>query len=271
MAPTPQVAAAILALMLTAACNKFGDNPVPQLDVGYSPSLSPTSSSERGYARPSNSSYAQPALATASSGSVNRAPLGSSQNSAGQTFGSRSLAGEQDQLLADAGEQSYDERRDRNAPRTLESQAASLGLTSPDPEPRAQAPLRKITETQHSASPKLALAEVTGVGADAAQPLARRFGSQAKAHNIEFTSASDKSATHVVKGYFSTADDGGKTYVSYVWDITDPRGNRLHRITGRELGGGNGSGWDAVSDQAMQNVADRSIQEMSDFLGNSPV
>jgi hypothetical protein len=183
-----------------------------------------------------------------------------------------------DVAYADADDRSYDERH-RGGARTLEAQAARIDPARLDPpaEP-ARAPVARVRDPEPveqepevavlpSGPARIALAEVSGVGVDAAQPLATRFGAQAKAHGLAFTAATDTTATHVMKGYFTVGEDNGRAVVNYVWDISDRSGKRLHRIQGSEPAGGSGSGWEAVKPAAMQAIADRSIEETARFIG----
>ena len=70
---------------------------------------------------------------------------------------------------------------------------------------------------------------------------------------------------YILKGYFSEVSDGGATTVVYVWDVMGPAGNRLHRIQGQARADGPG-GWSAVSAKTMQGIADRTIDELAQWL-----
>ena len=71
--------------------------------------------------------------------------------------------------------------------------------------------------------------------------------------------------THVLKGYFSAFSENGKTTVVYVWDVLDPSGNRLHRIQGQEAVAvdGGSDAWAAVPPEAMERIADRSVDSLA--------
>ena len=41
----------------------------------------------------------------------------------------------------------------------------------------------------------------------------------------------------MLRGYIVAARDKTSTKVSYIWDVTDPTGKRVNRITGEEVVG----------------------------------
>jgi len=271
MVSSRNIAAVLLALAPVVGCS-VSDHPIPPLDIGSSGSVTHFQSSNTQLASRAEAAPTRQAAYPQSDLSLTRAslpqpPVGSDDDSAiSGSWNGVSYAGNNDVSL--------DERRG-SGPRTLESQAARL-----DPPPAPVAPVSQSAPPVRAASPAkersiaavqagpplIALAEVSGVGVNAAQPLATEFGKQAKAHNLSFTSASDTKATHVMKGYFTVGDDNGDAVVNYVWDISDLSGKRLHRIQGSEAGGGSGSGWDGVTPGAMQAIADRSIEETARFI-----
>lgn len=271
MVNSRNIAAMILALAPVAGCSS--DHPIPPLDVGSSSrllSVMPQDTRLVDDASPSFSRTEPPAAVAYPRGdfSVQQSRLPDLEQSSGDDdYGARSTG----DTFAGPDDLSLDERRG-NAPRTLDSQAASLGHVRTKPVSRQieDAPaIRDEPPAVASTGPALiALAEVSGVGLDAAAPLANRFGEQARAKGLSFTSADDASATHVMKGYFSIADNDGEAVVTYVWDISDRNGKRLHRIQGSEPGGGGTSGWAGVTPAAMQRIADRAIVETASFLSS---
>ena len=49
----------------------------------------------------------------------------------------------------------------------------------------------------------------------------------------------DERADYTLRGYIVAAKDKSGTKVSYIWDVTDPTGKRVNRITGEEVVSGN--------------------------------
>jgi len=87
---------------------------------------------------------------------------------------------------------------------------------------------------------------------------------------MRLAGSADPSATHVLKGYFSTLSEGGETTVIYVWDVYDLAGNRLHRINGQQKAPSNGGdGWSGVQPATMQAIADVTVEQLAAWLATS--
>ncbi|MBN9221590.1 MAG: hypothetical protein J0I79_26910 [Mesorhizobium sp.] len=126
------------------------------------------------------------------------------------------------------------------------------------------------------AKTRLQIAPIVGASVDAATPLTAELQARAKQRGITLAGSQDQTATHVLKGYFSTMSEGKDTTVIYVWDVYDPSGNRLHRINGQmkapSANSGAGAGadsWKAVAPATMQAIADQTIDQFAAFLGGS--
>ncbi|WP_173931967.1 hypothetical protein [Chelativorans sp. Marseille-P2723] len=116
---------------------------------------------------------------------------------------------------------------------------------------------------------RLQITPVIGADAAAVPALSSRLQARASQQGLPVTSDAG-SATHILKGYFSTITENGQTTVIYVWDVLDPAGNRLHRIQGQERAtGGSGEGWPAVTDATMEAVADRTVDELASWLASN--
>ena len=120
-----------------------------------------------------------------------------------------------------------------------------------------------------AARTRLRFDPIVGATVDVATPLTERLAQRARARGIRLAGNTDPSTTHVLKGYFSTLTEGGRTTVIYVWDVYDPSGNRLHRINGQQKApAGGGEGWAAVSPATMQTIADSTIDQLASWLGS---
>lgn len=111
---------------------------------------------------------------------------------------------------------------------------------------------------------RVQFAPITGATSEAAAPLSERLAARARERGIGLA-GNGALPTHILKGYFSEIPDGEATTVVYVWDVLDPAGNRLHRIQGTAKADGAG-GWSAVSAKTMQAIADRTIDELAQWL-----
>ncbi len=115
---------------------------------------------------------------------------------------------------------------------------------------------------------RLDFAPVVGAGKEALTALAARLAVRAGERGVPL--AENGGATHVVRGYFSATTTGRNTTVGYVWDVSSPDGQRLHRIQGQQTTAARGGeGWDAVDDATMETIADRTIDELALWLSPS--
>ena len=82
--------------------------------------------------------------------------------------------------------------------------------------------------------------------------------------------AQDK-ADYALRGYIVAAKDKSATKVSYIWDVTDPAGRRVNRITGEEViaGAAAGDPWASVTPQLTQAIAQKSADSLSAWLAQN--
>jgi hypothetical protein len=115
---------------------------------------------------------------------------------------------------------------------------------------------------------RLQIAPIIGAPVSAANPLVDRLNADMRARGVTRVGGSDQTATHILKGYFSAITEGKDTTVIYVWDVYDPAGNRLHRISGQEKAPsvGKADGWSSVSAATMQAIADATVEQFSAWL-----
>ncbi len=259
---------ALSLLILTAGCNST-DALTPQVDVG-------------------NGSFNSPPVTQRDlDGMANQGPVtGNQQMAANQATGQneqpingQTLAPPPSttttalQQTTPAANGTY-----RDPAGTLEGQAAALGT---QPAPVQQQPAAQSTATQQPATQQAAAQQpasqtaavnpqsgalsvrflpIIGAPVQAVTPLSRQLGADARAKGITIKSASDASAQHMLKGYFSAFADGSSTTVTYVWDVLDASGNRLNRIQGQEKAPGGGADpWASVPAATMQTIADKTI------------
>jgi hypothetical protein len=156
-------------------------------------------------------------------------------------------------------------------PATQGTSATSQTTTSPPPAtaPTALAPATPA-QTAALAKTRLQVAPIVGASVEAAAPLTAELQARAKQRGVTLVGSTDQTATHVLKGYFSTMSEGKDTTVIYVWDIYDQSGNRLHRINGQQKApsAGSGEGWPAVAPATMQAIADQTIDQFAAWLGS---
>ncbi|TPL54164.1 hypothetical protein [Mesorhizobium sp. B2-4-6] len=159
-------------------------------------------------------------------------------------------------------------------PQGSSTTATSPTTTAPAPSPApstAVSPATRATPAQTAAlaRTRLQVAPIVGASVEAAAPLTAELQARARQRGLTLVGSTDQTATHVLKGYFSTMSEGKDTTVIYVWDIYDPSGNRLHRINGQQKApaAGSGEGWPTVAPATMQAIADQTIDQFAAWLG----
>ncbi|TPL02020.1 MULTISPECIES: hypothetical protein [unclassified Mesorhizobium] len=158
------------------------------------------------------------------------------------------------------------------APQGSSTTATSPTTTAPAPSTTATS-VTPATSTQTAvlARTRLQVAPIVGASVEAAAPLTAELQTRARQRGLTLVGSTDQTATHVLKGYFSTMSEGKDTTVIYVWDIYDPSGNRLHRINGQQKApaSGSGEGWPTVAPATMQAIADQTIDQFAAWLSGS--
>lgn len=72
-----------------------------------------------------------------------------------------------------------------------------------------------------------------------------------------------------LRGYFVAARDGGQVKLSYIWDVTDPSGRRVHRLSGEELlSSKGGDPWASVNGAAIQHVSAKTAGALASWLAD---
>lgn len=113
----------------------------------------------------------------------------------------------------------------------------------------------------------LAFEPVVGIPKERAAALATALGSDAAAAKLPVVGRDKPDVRFRVKGYFSAAAEGTSTRVSYIWDIFDSAGARVHRITGAEtVPAALPDPWSAVPDQTLADIASRTVADLRDWL-----
>lgn len=117
---------------------------------------------------------------------------------------------------------------------------------------------------------RLQFAPIVGTSVEAATSLSGRLTTHARDRGIRVVGRTDSGATHMLRGYFTPLIEGRDATVVYVWDVYDPAGNRVHRISGQEkTTAGSGTGWEAVPPATMQAIGDATIDQFASWLAMS--
>lgn len=164
---------------------------------------------------------------------------------------------------------------------SLDAQAQQLAdgggtanLSAEQPAAREQT---RQTQQQAALSPAAGTATIRflpiiGAPVEAVTPLSKQLGAEARAKGLTIKSSADPDSDHILKGYFSALSNGGKTTVTYVWDVLDGSGNRLHRIQGQdEVEGSAANPWGAVPASAMQQIAAETMNQYMSWRQSSGI
>nr|WP_307377462.1 hypothetical protein [Peteryoungia aggregata] len=246
-------------LMLLAGCNST-DVLTPPVDVGNG-SLP--------------ASYSQELAAPAAGRQpVESGPLGQPGGYAEQPRGPQNTLEAQAAALAQGGSNPVasaplDGGNSQAFPSAPQPAATTRQATQPiqptQPTQTQQASLPPAAQTTGS----IRFLPIIGAPVQAVTPLSRQLGAEARARGLTIKSASDASSEHILKGYFSAFSDSGNVTITYVWDILDASGGRLHRIQGQEIvPSGAQDPWAAVPASVMQQIATKSMAEYVAWRNN---
>lgn len=122
-----------------------------------------------------------------------------------------------------------------------------------------------------TASTRFQLAPIVGAPVDKVVIMNRRLSMRVKERDLALVGPDSTNGTHVLKGYFSAFSEDSETTVVYVWDILDLSGNRLHRFQGQQKATSvpGLENWDAVSEETMQIIADRTSEALAGWAASS--
>lgn len=147
---------------------------------------------------------------------------------------------------------------------------AGCGTTSTDLFSAAATP--EATPAQATASvaqgPKVSLAPVIGAPDGVAKQLQAQLTSALKQKQIAVAANPSEPTQYTLRGYVVSARETSGTKISYIWDVTDPAGKRVNRITGEELAPA-GSGrdpWEVVSPQIISTISEKTASSLATWL-----
>ncbi|MFN3744086.1 MAG: hypothetical protein ACK4TL_05215 [Hyphomicrobiaceae bacterium] len=129
---------------------------------------------------------------------------------------------------------------------------------TPQPaKPVAQAPIARI-----------ALAPVIGAPDAVSRQIAEQIVQSAERQRITMINDRDAKGDYTLRGYIVASKDRAQTKVSYIWDLTDPTGKRVNRVSGEELApaGAAKDPWVAVTGAVTQSIADKTASQLATWL-----
>jgi len=122
---------------------------------------------------------------------------------------------------------------------------------------------------------KLQIAPVIGSPDNVSHELQSQLASAIGRNGITVVTANNATGEYVVRGYIVAARERTKAKISYIWDVTDQSGKRVHRITGEEVVASAGKDpWSAVTGPVIEKIADKTSKQITGWLstaGSTPV
>ena len=143
----------------------------------------------------------------------------------------------------------------------------SFGTSAPtevaQPAAPVQQPLRKLSMTP-----------VIGAPEAVAKQLSAQLGSAAGQHRFEILADRDAKGEFTLRGYLVAARDKAGTKISYIWDLSDGTGKRVHRITGDEMAAASPNAkdpWAAVTPDIIGAISTKTATALGAWLPSQPV
>jgi hypothetical protein len=160
-------------------------------------------------------------------------------------------------------------------PQRRPSVAASKRATTPD-KPKAaptrqstSRPVNEAASLRPVRSDTIRFLPIIGAPATIVTPLSRHLANAARASGIVIKAANVDNGSHFLKGYLATFRSGDGVTVSYVWDVLDKTGERLHRIQGKQdIAYAGGDLWAAVPGRTLQTIAQDTIAAYRRWQGS---
>jgi uncharacterized lipoprotein YmbA len=147
-----------------------------------------------------------------------------------------------------------------------ESSGSSLfsSLTS-TPEAASPSPAKPA---QQATLARVALAPVIGAPDAVSRQIGEQIVQSAERQRITLINDRDAKGDYTLRGYIVASKDRSQTKVSYIWDLTDPTGKRVHRVTGEEMApaGTAKDPWSAVTGAVTQIIADKTATQLATWI-----
>jgi len=126
------------------------------------------------------------------------------------------------------------------------------------------APMASVSTERGAAS--IAFESIDGPPVAVFQNLVTTLSAEAQARQVQVVSRTGNPA-YRVRGYLAAIVVGGKSHISWVWDVYDADKRRVLRIAGEEAGGRpGGNAWAAADEQMVRRIARGSVDRLAAFL-----
>ncbi|HML27489.1 MAG TPA: hypothetical protein PKE16_01365 [Hyphomicrobium sp.] len=122
---------------------------------------------------------------------------------------------------------------------------------------------------------KFQIAPVIGSPESVAHELQSQLASAIGREGLSVVTANNATGEYVVRGYIVAAREKSKAKISYIWDVTDQGGKRVHRVTGEEVIASAGKDpWSAVTPAVIDRISGKTSKQIASWIasgGSTPV
>jgi len=114
----------------------------------------------------------------------------------------------------------------------------------------------------------ISFAQIIGPPATISRQMTSQLISAAQRKNIPVITEKGKPATFTVRGYLAQSNERKGEKITYIWDVTDASGKRVHRILGEQTipVKPGAKPWTSVNQAAMQNIATKTANDLALWL-----
>jgi len=114
---------------------------------------------------------------------------------------------------------------------------------------------------------KVAVAPIIGAPDAVAKQIQQDFTGTIEKQRV-IVANKDERADYTLRGYVVASKEKTQTKVSYIWDVTDPSGRRVNRITGEEIvpGAASKDPWAAVTPMVTRSMAEKAANSFAAWL-----
>ena len=117
---------------------------------------------------------------------------------------------------------------------------------------------------------KIQIAPVIGSPDNVARDLQAALSTAIGRNGLTVATSSNATSEYVLRGYIVAAREHSKAKISYIWDVTDQAGKRVHRVTGEEdVAGAGKDPWSAVTPPVIERIADKTAKQLASWLPTS--
>lgn len=115
---------------------------------------------------------------------------------------------------------------------------------------------------------KLAVAPIVGPPDATSRAIQTQVVAALERQKVTVAKIPTDPSDYTLRGYVVAAKEKASTKVSYIWDVTDPSGKRVNRITGEEVAAGAGSKdtWVAVTPTMIDQIANKTATQVTGWL-----